>query len=57
MKEFSLKFLKKMFLTKLIQETTSKKILKQYVEFNIETCKIATIWHLSSINDNGMSIL
>lgn len=57
MKEFSLKFLKKMFLTKLIQETTSTKILKQYVEFNIETCKIATIWHLSSINDNGMSIL
>lgn len=46
MKEFSQKFLKKMFLTKLIQETTSTKILKQYEEFNIETCKIATIWHL-----------
>lgn len=57
MKEFSLKFLKKMFVTKLIQETTSTKILKQYVEFNIETCKIATLWHLSYINDNGMSIL
>lgn len=39
MKEFSQKFLKKMFLAKLIQETTSTKILKQYVEFNIKTSK------------------